>query len=282
MNTRVTHFYDPETGTFTYVVNKFDSSLAIVIDPVLDYDPASCEVKENSLAQVLEYVKENSLELVAVIETHAHADHLSSSQSFKKYFPNLKVYISERIKLVQEKFKDIYEFEDFKCDGHQFDYLVKDYEEFELADLKIKALPTPGHTPACMSYLIGKNVFTGDSLFVEDSGTGRCDFPGGSACDLYESVMKNIYSLPDDTAVYVGHDYGPNGRDIRCKTTVGISKLQNTQLKASTNIDEYCEFRNKRDKGLKAPRLLFQSIQVNINGGKLPRYLKMPMIDKRN
>lgn len=277
----VQHFFDKDTFTLTYIVYDHNTKDAVIIDPVLDYDPASGAIENNSLKLILDFIREHKLNPHYCLETHAHADHLSSSQELKDYFPNIKIAISENIQKVQKSFKDVFHFgDDFKTNGSQFDKLIKNHEEFSAGSIKIHAIPTPGHTPACMSFHINNMVFTGDALFVEDSGTGRCDFPDGSAQDLYTSVHENLYSLPDDTIVFVGHDYQPNGRDLRFETTIGQSKMHNTQLRKETSREEYVTFREARDKTLKAPRLLFASIQVNINAGVLPTELKMPLFNK--
>lgn len=277
----VQHFFDKDTSTLTYVVYDHGTKDAVIIDPVLDYDPASGFIENNSLKLVLDFIKEHGLKPHFCLETHAHADHLSSSQELKKYFPNIKIAISEKIQKVQKAFKDVFHFGDeFKANGSQFDKLIKDDEDFTAGSIRIHAIPTPGHTPACMSYHIGNMLFCGDALFVEDSGTGRCDFPDGSAESLYNSVHGRLYSLLDDTIVFVGHDYQPNGRELRFETTIGQSKAHNTHIKAETTKDEYVQFRVARDKTLKVPRLLFASIQVNINAGVLPKELKMPLYDR--
>ena len=277
----VQHFFDKDTSTLTYIVYDHNTKDAVIIDPVLDYDPASGAIENNSLKLLLDFIREHKLHPDYCLETHAHADHLSSSQELKDYFPNIKIAISENIQKVQKSFKDVFHFgDDFKTNGSQFDKLIKNHEEFSAGSIKIHAIPTPGHTPACMSFHINNMVFSGDALFIEDSGTGRCDFPDGSAQDLYTSVHENLYSLPDDTIVFVGHDYQPNGRELRFETTIGQSKLHNTQLRKETSREEYVTFREARDKTLKAPRLLFASIQVNINAGVLPTELKMPLFNK--
>lgn len=277
----VQHFFDKETFTLTYIVYDHVTKDAVIIDPVLDYDPASGAIENNSLKDLLEFVREHHLNPLYCLETHAHADHLSSSQELKKYFPKIKVAISENITKVQKTFKDVFHFDDnFKVDGSQFDKLIKDDERFSAGSIHIHAIPTPGHTPACMSFHINNMLFSGDALFIEDSGTGRCDFPQGSAEALYNSIHERLYTLPDETIVFVGHDYQPNGRDLRFETTIGQSKAHNTQLRKETTKEEYISFRQSRDKTLKAPRLLFASIQVNINAGVLPTELKMPLFDK--
>lgn len=283
----IQHFFDPETFTLTYVVSDSQTKDAVIIDPVLDFDPPSGIVEDKSIKSVIEFIKENNLNIRAILETHAHADHLSSSQVLKQHFPNAKLAIGEKIKIVQAVFKEILNLDYLHVDASQFDILLKDFEEISFGSLKMKAIPTPGHTPACMSYLFGNVVFTGDALFMPDSGTGRCDFPKGSAKDLYHSIHKNLYSLPDETKVFVCHDYSPNGRAMQYQTTIGESKYNNIQLKENTTETEYISFRQARDKTLKTPRLLLPSIQVNIDGGHLPppesngtSYLKTPLSSK--
>ena len=277
-------FFDQETFTLTYIVYDKVSQTALVIDPVLDYDPHSSKISTKSVDLIEHFIQDNKLNLQYILETHAHADHLSGTPELKKRFPKIKVAIGQHITKVQEVFKDVFHFEDLKTDGSQFDFLLKDGDCLEVGPLKIEVLETPGHTPACVSYLINDALFTGDALFMPDSGTGRCDFPAGSAEDLYHSIHEKIYSLPDDTRIFVGHDYQPNDREVKWLTTVGESKRLNSQLKQETTRDEFVSMRNERDATLKAPRLLLQSVQVNINAGEFPAkekngvsYLKMPI-----
>lgn len=278
-------FYDPRTFTLTYVVHDEASCDAIVIDPVMDYDPASSKVWAESVEKVIEYIKAEKLNLHYILETHAHADHLSGSQLLKRAFKQAKIAIGERITVVQQTFKTIFDLsEDFPTDGRQFDRLLKDGEVLEAGTIPVETLFTPGHTPACATYRIGDAVFTGDAIFMPDGGTGRCDFPAGSAKDLYQSITKKLYTLPDTTRVFVGHDYQPNGREVAWETTIGDEKRDNIQLKATTREEEFIAFRAARDKSLAAPKLLFQSVQVNIDAGKMPsanedqrRYLKIPV-----
>jgi glyoxylase-like metal-dependent hydrolase (beta-lactamase superfamily II) len=281
---KIQHFFDPDTFTLTYLVIDEKTKDTVIIDPVLDFDPPSGKIDDHNLQEVLEYIKTNQLNIKAILETHAHADHLSSSQILKQLFPEAVHGIGEKIKIVQEVFKSHFNINELKTDGSQFDHLFKDFEETNFGSLKMKAIPTPGHTPACMSYLFGDAIFVGDTLFMPDYGTGRCDFPKGSAAALYHSVSKNLYTLSDDTNVYVGHDYSPSGRDMLFQTTIGESKLKNIQLSAKTTESEYITFRESKDKRLAAPRLLLPSIQVNIDAGHLPTqesngicYLKLPL-----
>lgn len=281
---KIKHFFDPDTFTLTYLVTDETTKDTVIIDPVLDFDPPSGKVEDRSIKEVIDYIKAQGLKVKAILETHAHADHLSSSQILKAQYPDAKLGIAEKIKAVQEVFKAHFNIPELKTDGSQFDMLFKPFDEVQFGSLKMKAIPTPGHTPACMSFLFGDAVFTGDALFMPDYGTGRCDFPKGSAKDLYQSVSKNLYSLPDTTRVFVGHDYSPNGREMRFETTIGESKKNNIQLKGHTTEAEFVEFREARDKTLKAPRLLLPSIQINIDAGHLPpreengkSYLKLPL-----
>jgi glyoxylase-like metal-dependent hydrolase (beta-lactamase superfamily II) len=282
---KIQHFFDRDTFTLTYLVIDESTKDTVIIDPVLDFDPPSGKVKDLSLQEVLSFIKSNSLRVSAILETHAHADHLSSSQILKQCFPEAVLGIGERIKIVQEVFKGHFNLPHLKVDGSQFDHLFKDFEQVNFGSLEMKALPTPGHTPACMTYLFGDAAFTGDALFMPDYGTGRCDFPKGSAHDLYQSVMNTLYKLPNETRVFVGHDYSPNGREMRFQTTIGESKKSNIQLSEFTSEKDYVDFRAARDKTLNAPRLLLPSIQVNIAAGHLPdheengkSYLKLPLV----
>jgi glyoxylase-like metal-dependent hydrolase (beta-lactamase superfamily II) len=276
--------FDPETSTLTYLVWDPSSKDAVVIDPVLDYDPLASQTSTRSADQLGELIRELGLHLRWVLETHAHADHLSSSQLLAARF-EVPVAIGRRITEVQETFKQLFDLgEDFATDGRQFDKLLDDGEVLEAGSLRIEVITTPGHTPACVTYKIEDAIFTGDALFMDDYGTGRCDFPRGSAAELYHSVHERLYALPDATRVFVGHDYQPGGREVRCETTIGKSKAQNPQLRADTTEQEFVEFRQRRDATLRPPRLIFQSVQVNIDAGRLPRahangirYLRLPL-----
>ncbi|MFY0665205.1 MAG: MBL fold metallo-hydrolase [Natronospirillum sp.] len=284
-NINIKTFYDEATFTLTYVVSDPATKDAVVIDPVLDYNPIGSKVSDTSYQQVVEYINTADLKLHYVLETHAHADHLSSSQLFRDDFPGVQVAVSERIRQVQGVFKGVYNLDDsFVANGEQFDRLIEDYEVLEAGSLRIEALPTPGHTPACLTFHIDDAVFTGDALFMPDFGTGRCDFPAGDARTLYKAIQKNLYSLPDATRVFVGHDYQPGGRELQYETTIGEEKAKNIQLKADTSEDEFVQFRENKDKTLAAPKLIYQSILVNIDAGHLPkqesngkRYLKIPL-----
>jgi glyoxylase-like metal-dependent hydrolase (beta-lactamase superfamily II) len=285
MNLRIKDFFDPATYTLTYVVYDEATRDAIIIDPVLDYDPAASKVSYQSVDKLSQYVDGNHLKIHYILETHAHADHLSGSQPLKKKYPNAKVAIGARIREVQKLFKGVFNLpEDFKVDGSQFDKLLEDGETISAGTINIKTIYTPGHTPACASYLIDDSIFTGDALFMPDHGTGRCDFPAGSASDLFDSISGRIYKLPDHTRVFVGHDYQMGRKDVLFQSTIGEEKRENIQLRGDTSKEDFVAARNKRDKILAAPRLLLPSVQVNIDGGHLPpeekngaRYLKIPI-----
>ncbi len=282
---KIKAFYDERTFTLTYVVWDPESKDAFVIDPVLDFDPASAKTWTASVDEVIGFLNHHKLRLHYVLETHVHADHMSGSQRLKDACPNVKVAIGARITEVQKTFKPMFDLPgDFPTDGSQFDQLLADGEEIEAGTLTIKAFFTPGHTPACATYQIEDALFTGDALFMPDQGAGRCDFPGGSAKDLYASTIERIYRHPDATRVFVGHDYQPGGRELRFESTVGEQKRSNVVLKADTSEQEFIRFREERDASLNAPKLLFQSVQVNLRAGRLPqaqpneiRYLKIPL-----
>lgn len=287
----IKHFFDPSTCTLTYVVYDRATKDAVVIDPVLDYDAASATTSTLSIEKLLNYLNEQQLKVHFILETHAHADHLSGAHELvAHYLPNARIGIGERITLVQETFKQVFNFPNsFRTDGSQFHRLFKENEEVKAGSLTFKVLFTPGHTPACGCYLFGDAVFTGDALFMPDYGTGRCDFPKGDAHALYHSVTNRLYNLPDSTRVFVGHDYQPGGRTLEFQTTIGESKTKNIQLKSCTSELEFVTFRNTRDATLAAPKLLLPSVQVNIAAGELPEpesngriYLKLPITVKKS
>jgi glyoxylase-like metal-dependent hydrolase (beta-lactamase superfamily II) len=282
MATQIEAFYDEHTSTLTYVVHDPATRDAVVIDPVLDYDPASGKTSTESVDRVAAYLAARELRLHLVLETHAHADHLTGSQLLRRRF-DAKVVIGERIREVQETFKRVFDLPELATDGSQFDRLVADGDVVRAGSLAIEVIATPGHTPACVTYKIEDAVFTGDALFMDDYGTGRCDFPRGSAEAMFDSIQR-LYLLPDATRVFPGHDYQPNGREVRWRTTIGASKAHNPQLSAATPRAEFVAARRARDKTLAAPRLLYPSVQVNIDAGRMPaphangtRYLVVPI-----
>lgn len=276
-------FDDGRTFTLTYVAYDEHSKDAVVIDPVLDLDTTPWRTFTESIEKVARFVAENGLKVHWVLDTHVHADHLSGAHELKERFHS-KAAIGSNISVVQEIFKGAFNLaRDFPTDGRQFDRLLKDGDVIEAGTLKVEVLHTPGHTPACNSYRIGDAIFSGDVLFIPDVGVARCDFPRGSARDLYRSVTQRLYTLPDETRVFVGHDY-PQGRAVRWMTTIGESKRHNVDLPEGRTEAEFVERINARDKQLAAPRLLFPSLQVNINAGVLPTaenndvsYLKIPL-----
>ncbi len=283
MNTEA--FFDPATYTLSYVVYDAATRDAVIIDPVLDYSAAGSEITYASAHKLIEFVRTLELKPHFILETHAHADHLSSAQVLKKVFPDIVLAVGERIVEVQKAFKPIFDLpENFPTDGSQFDRLLGDNEELSAGSLPFKVISTPGHTPACCSYLFGDTLFVGDAIFIPDLGTGRCDFPAGSAPALYKSITERIYTLPDETRIFVGHDYLPGGRELKFETTVLEEKHENAHLNADLSEEQFVKFRSERDSTLNAPGLLFQSVQVNINGGRLPapsdnekRYFHIPL-----
>ncbi len=285
MKLKVKEFFDAPTWTLTYIVYDEDTRDALVIDPVWDYDPAASKLSDQSALLVANAIRELGLKLHFILETHAHADHVSGSQVLKELFPSAQVGIGQHITKVQEAFKRVFDLDpEFPTDGRQFDVLLTEDKLLRAGSFEIKTLFTPGHTPACASYVIGEMVFTGDALFMPDYGTGRCDFPAGSAADLYDSIHNKLYQLPDHYQVYVGHDYQPNGRELQFRSTIGQEKAANIQLRSDTKREDFVQFRQTRDKSLSAPRLLLPSVQINIDAGHLPKasnngnsYLKIPI-----
>jgi glyoxylase-like metal-dependent hydrolase (beta-lactamase superfamily II) len=275
--------YDAATYTLTYVVYDLKSKDAIVIDPVLDFDPASGKISEDSMKLLVQFIQEHSLRVHAILETHAHADHITSATRLKKYFPEAQIAIGARITEVQEVFRNFFNLKDMPTDASQFDLLLHEETNYSFGTIALRAIYTPGHTPACASYVIDDMLFTGDTIFMPDYGTGRCDFPKGSAEALYDSIQK-LYQLPDSTRVFVGHDYQPGGRELQYQTTIGAQKKENVQLNAMTSKEDFVAFRQKRDATLAAPRLLLPSVQLNIQAGRMPEkednavaYLKIPL-----
>ncbi len=282
MTATIESFFDPKTWTLSYLVYDPATKDAAVVDPVLDYDPIRVKVSDDSVRKIEARVRELGLKVHWVLETHVHADHLTGAGLLRKHL-GAKIAISEKIKAVQEVFVGIFQIGDeVPTDGRQFDRLVGDGDVVEAGSLRFRAITTPGHTPACVSWHIGDAVFTGDALFMPDQGTGRCDFPAGSAEQLYDSVQK-LYRLPPETRLYVGHDYQPNGRELRYQTTVAEERDANIQLRGDTDRDTFVKWRKARDATLNLPNLIFQSLQVNVRAGDLPaphdgqRYLKMPL-----
>jgi glyoxylase-like metal-dependent hydrolase (beta-lactamase superfamily II) len=271
------------TWTVTYVVYDPDSKDAVVIDPVLDLDTMPWRTSTESIDQVIDFLNDKQLNVHWILETHVHADHITGAGELKKRL-HAPLAIGANIRRVQEVFKQAFNLgDDFRTDGSQFDRLLNDGDTLSAGTLKADVLHTPGHTPACCTYHIGDALFTGDVLFMPDIGVARCDFPGGSAEALYHSVKERLYTFPHSTRVMVGHDY-PDKRSFQYETTIGQSKAFNCDLPNSIREEEFVARIRERDRLLPAPRLLFPSLQVNINAGELPEpenneiaYLKVPL-----
>lgn len=275
--------FDPATHTVSYVVADPATGTAAIIDPVLDFDPAAARTSTHSLEHLLAIVAGRSLTLTHVLETHAHADHLTGAHEIRAR-TGTPIGIGEKISGVQKTFAALFEARDVRPDASAFDETYADGDRFPLGGLEVEVMHTPGHTPACVSYRIGDAVFVGDTLFMPDYGTARCDFPGGDAATLYRSIHK-ILALPDDTRIFVGHDYLPAGRtDYRWETTVADQKAHNIHVGAGRSEADFVALREARDATLGAPQLILPSLQVNIRAGALPpmetsgrRFLKTPL-----
>lgn len=276
-------FFDPATFTASYVVHDPISKQAAIIDPVLDFTPRNARTSTRSADALLAHVAEAGLELVWLLETHAHADHLSAGHYLREQ-TGAPVVIGAAITAVQKTFAPMFEADDVVPDGSQFDRLVQEGDVLPLGAAEIRVLHTPGHTPACVTYLIGDAAFVGDTLFMPDYGTARSDFPGGSAEALYDSIRK-ILDLPGETRMFVGHDYLPEGRsEFAFETTVAEQKAANIHIHAGVSETEFVAMRKARDATLEAPLLILPSLQVNIRAGALPpateqghRYLRLPL-----
>ncbi len=283
----ITPFFDDATNTLTYVVSDKASGLTAVIDPVMDYDSASGTLSSQGIDKVIHFLDENELQLEWILETHAHADHVTAAHYLKQKRGG-HIGIGEHIGRVQDTFKSLFNLEsDFPCDGRQFDHLFVDNEIIKLGHVNIHVMHTPGHTPACVSYLIEDAVFVGDTLFMPDYGTARADFPLGSAKVLYHSITR-LLSLPMTTRMFVGHDYKAPGREeFAWETTVIEQQRNNVHVNSGITCDAFVKMRNERDATLAVPKLLLPSIQMNIRAGQLPpkedngkAYLKIPLTQK--
>ena len=274
-------FLHGQSSTWTYVVH--DGRAAAIIDPALDFDGHSGKAGTVSAEAVAGFVEAAGLKVEWILETHAHADHLSAAPFLRQRLGG-RVAIGEGIRKVQAVFKDLLNLEPgFATDGRQFDHLFRDGEEFAVGSIAGRVIPTPGHTNDSVTYLIGDAAFVGDSLFMPDGGTARCDFPGGDAAVLYASIQR-LYSLPGETRVFVCHDYGPGGREHRCETTIAAQRAGNIHVRDGVSEQEFVALRTKRDATLAVPELLYPSVQVNVRAGQLPppesngrRYLKLPV-----
>jgi len=271
---KIQDFFDTATNTVSYVVID-DSKQCAIIDSVLDFDYASGRTNTANADNIIQYVEMKGLTVEWILETHVHADHLSAAPYLQERLGG-DIAIGAHIQTVQETFGKIFnEGTEFERDGSQFDRLFRDGDEFMIGELRAKVMHTPGHTPACLTYVIEDAAFVGDTMFMPDFGTARCDFPGGSASDLYDSIQK-ILALPDETRIFVGHDYAPNGRDFAWETTVKEQKELNVQI-AGKSKEEYVEMREARDAKLAHPKLIIPSLQVNMRAGEVPETIKVPI-----
>ena len=284
MNPSVKPFFDETTNTVTYITSDPISRQCVIIDPVLDFDQASGRTSTTSADALLDYLRANDYVVAWILETHAHADHLSAAQYLKDETGG-RTGVGRHIVRTQQIFKEIFNLgAEFQPDGGQFDRLLDDGDVLDVGGLLVRVMHTPGHTPACVTYLAGDAAFVGDTLFMPDFGTARVDFPGGDAATLYRSIQR-IYALPGQTRLFLCHDYKAPGRDVYAwETTVGQQRRENIHVKDGVTEDEFVEMRTTRDKTLDMPNLIMPSVQVNIRGGRLPTpeangvsYIKIPV-----
>ena len=284
MRPAVTAFFDPATYTYSYVVRDPASQACVIIDSVLDYDPASGRTNTESAEKIVAFVREQQLTVEWLLETHVHADHLSAAPYLKQQLGG-QLAIGAQITTVQKVFGEIFNAqEQFATDGSQFDRLLNEGDTLAFGDMTVQVMHTPGHTPACLSYVIGDAVFVGDTLFMPDYGTARCDFPGGDARTLYASIQR-LFQLPDNTRMFMCHDYKAPGRDEYCnETTVAAERKNNIHVHEGVSVDDFVAMRTERDATLSMPTLILPSVQVNMRAGELPpaedngvRYLKIPL-----
>jgi glyoxylase-like metal-dependent hydrolase (beta-lactamase superfamily II) len=284
MPPRIQPFFHRASNTWSYVVAEADGRAAAIIDPVLDFDAASGRTSTASAQQLLDHVLGHGLDVQWLLETHAHADHLSAGDWLRRQLPAARLAIGSGITAVQRTFAPLFGLGDaFACDGSQFDHLFADGETFAIGELQARVIAVPGHTSDSNAYLIGDALFTGDSLFLPDGGSARCDFPGGDAATLYHSIRR-LFELPDGTRVFVCHDYGPGGREVACETTIGAQKRDNIHVRDGIDEASFVQTRQARDATLAMPALMLPAVQVNLRGGALPepdadghRYLKLPL-----
>ena len=280
----VQEFFDEQSNTFSYVVTDITTHQCAIIDSVLDYEAASATTSTTQADQMIAFIEQHHLRVLWILETHVHADHLSAAPYLKSKLGGT-IAMSHKIGTVQKTFAALYNLDLKALNARQpFDHLFEDGEVFHIGTLKAYNIPTPGHTPACLSYVIGDAVFVGDTLFMPDYGTARCDFPNGSASALYDSIQQ-LYALNDATRVFLCHDYKPKERqEYQCSTTIGVQKQSNIHLSATTDKQQFIKLREQRDATLSMPKLILPAIQINMNGGRLPeaeangiRYLKIPL-----
>ena len=266
----VTPFFDEQTNTISYIVKDPNSSSCAIMDSVMDIDYAAGRITFEHADRMIEEIRNQGLELEWIIETHVHADHLSAAPYIQEKLGG-KIDIGEKVLVVQETFGKIFnEGTEFQRDGSQFDALFTDGDSYQIGSMKAFAIYTPGHTPACMTHVIGDTAFVGDTLFMPDGGSARADFPGGDAGTLYDSIQK-VLALPDETRLFMCHDYGPNGREIQWETTVADEKANNIHVGGGKTREEFIKFRTERDATLAMPKLILPSLQVNMRAGEVPR-----------
>ena len=284
MGPKVKAFFDPQTNTISYVVRDPNGHAAAVIDSVLDFDHASGTTQTSSADKIIAYAKDEALDIQWLLESHVHADHLSAAPYIQEKLGG-KIGIGNNITLVQDTFGKIFnEGTEFQRDGSQFDQLFDHGDVFHIGQMRVDVLHTPGHTPACLTYIIEDAAFVGDTLFMPDFGTARCDFPGGSSQTLYESIQK-ILALPDETKIFVGHDYKAPGRDeYSWETTVGEQRRKNVHIGGDVKAEAFVKLRDERDAKLAMPKLIVPSLQINMRAGNMPPpdehgdvFLKLPI-----
>ncbi len=279
---KIQHFYDTSTSTLTYLISDEANKIAVLIDPLLDYDAKSARTSTQSAEVVAAHIREHGLELKYVLDTHPHADHVTALPYFKEQF-GAQTAMSANMPAVQAVWKKLFDLDNFKADGSQFDILLKDGDTLEFGALSLEAILTEGHTPASMTFKIEDALFVGDLIFMPDQGTARCDFPGGSAEVMHEAIMR-LYKLPDETRVFTLHDYQPGGREMLFETTIGDEKAHNVHIQTNTSTTDFAALRKRIEDGKPAPNLLFPAVQLNIRGGQFPTarangiaYLNIPL-----
>ncbi len=279
----VVKFFDEESNTFSYLVKDPNSLSCAVFDTVMDIDYAAGKISYDSADEIIDYIQKNDLKLEWLIETHVHADHLSAAPYIQGKLGG-KVGVGEQITVVQETFGKVFnEGTEFQRDGSQFDKLFADGDTYKIGGLDVFSIHTPGHTPACMTHVVGNAAFVGDTLFMPDGGSARADFPGGDAGELFDSIQK-VLSLPDEMRLFMCHDYAPGGRELQWETTVAEQRANNIHVGQGKTREEFIKFREERDAGLAMPKLIIPSLQINMKGGELPaedddgkRFLKVPL-----
>ncbi|MFZ5656470.1 MAG: MBL fold metallo-hydrolase [Pseudomonadota bacterium] len=283
MNPQVQSFYDPATFTFTYVVYDREGGSAAIVDPVLDFDPATARTSTASADRVLAFVRQHALRVEWILETHAHADHLTAAAHLRRE-TGAKVAIGRGITQVQERFKALFGLEpEFATDGSQFDRLFADGDTFAIGDLQARVIATPGHTDDSLTYVIGDAAFVGDTVFAPETGTARADFPGGDARKLYRSIRR-LFDLPENTRLFLCHDYPPAEREARAQSSLDEQRQRNVHVGGDADEEAFVRMRTARDASLAAPKLILPALQVNIRAGELPppdangiRYLRLPL-----